>query len=416
MIAHHENAKTFMAFCDVTRLKVLELLRSGEKSASTLQEQIGTGQSTLSHHMKILLESGIVESRKLGKWTYYSICESGGDYAARLLRLLTSRSDVSEAKDSDASCINIQKTEKRRASVMNQFTIVADTSCDLPLEYLKEHNIEMLPIPFTLDGEDHKTGDWQKISDKGFYNALRNGGMAKTTLINPESYLESFTNHAKQGKDALYIVLSSGLSGTFQSAMLALDQVKEVYPDCNIYPIDSIGATSINGLLVMLAVKKREEGLSAQETADWLEEKKNSIIGIFTVDDLMYLQRGGRISTLAAVGGSVLRIKPVLNVQADGTLAVKNKVRGRAAALKLMVSQLKQSIAADAVLSTVIIPHTDCEADALKLSEMVKAVVDVREVIIVSMGPVIGAHVGPGAIAVVFESDVSREEYEKTFY
>ena len=299
---------------------------------------------------------------------------------------------------------------------MNSFTIVADTSCDLPPEYLKEHDIKMLPIPFSLDGTDYKTGDWQKISDKEFYNALRNGGVAKTTLINPDVYLESYTGYATQGKDALYIVLSSGLSGTYQSSMLAFNQVKETYPDCNIYPFDSIGATAINGLLVMLAVEKRKEGLSAKETAAWLEEKKRSIIGIFTVDDLMYLQRGGRISTLAAVGGSVLRIKPVLNVQADGTLAVKNKVRGRMAALKLMVSQLEQSIASDAVLNTILIPHTDCEEDAAKLSEMIKEAVDVREVIIVSMGPVIGAHVGPGAIAIVFEAGMSREAFDKKFY
>ena len=299
---------------------------------------------------------------------------------------------------------------------MKPFTIVADTSCDLPPEYLKKHNIQMLPIPFSLDGADHKTGDWQNISDKEFYNALRNGGVAKTTLINPDVYLESFEKYAKQGEDALYIILSSGLSGTYQSSQIAFAQVKEAYPNCNIYPIDSIGATSINGLLVLLAAKKREEGLSAQETAAWIEEKKHSIVGIFTVDDLMYLQRGGRIGTLAAVGGSVLRIKPVLNVQSDGTLAVKNKVRGRMAALKLMVSQLKDSIASDSVLNTVIIPHTDCEEDALKLSEMVKEAVDVREVIIVSMGPVIGAHVGPGAIAVVFEAGMSREGFEGRFY
>ena len=299
---------------------------------------------------------------------------------------------------------------------MSQFTIVADTSCDIPPEYLKEHNIQMLPIPFNLDGTDYKTGDWQNISDKEFYNALRNGGVAKTTLINPDTYLESFTSHAKQGKDVLYIILSSGLSGTYQSSQIAFEQVKEAYPDCNIYPVDSIGATSINGLLLMLAVKKREEGLTAQQTAAWLEEKKHSIVGIFTVDDLMYLQRGGRISTLAAVGGSVLRIKPVLNVQPDGTLAVKNKVRGRMAALKLMLSQLQQSIASDSVLNTVIIPHTDCEEDAHKLSEMIKESVDVREIIIVSMGPVIGAHVGPGAIAVVFEAGMSREGFDTKFY
>jgi len=286
----------------------------------------------------------------------------------------------------------------------------------LPQEYLKEHGIKVIPIPFTLDGIEHKMGYWQNVSDKEFYGALRNGGTAKTSLINPDSFLESYTDYAKQDKDALYIILSSGLSGTYQSSLIALGQVKEAYPNCNIYPVDSIGATSINGLLVMLAVKKREEGFSAEETATWLEEKKHSLIGIFTVNDLMYLQRGGRLSKLSAIGGSLLSIKPVLNIQPDGTLALKNKVRGRAAALKMMVSQLKRSIAPDTVLDTVLIPHTDCVDDANKLSELIKSEVNVHQIIIMTMGPVIGAHVGPGAIAIVFEADMSRAEYEKRFY
>jgi len=296
---------------------------------------------------------------------------------------------------------------------MKHFTIVADTSCDLPPEYLKEHGIELLEIPFTLDGAEKNN---QEISDKAFYNALRNGSLAKTSLINPDMFVESFTEYAKQGQDTLCIILSSGLSATYQSSQIALAQVKEPYPDCNIYPMDSIGATSVNGLLVMLAVKKREEGLSAEETAAWLEEKKNSLLGFFTVDDLMYLHRGGRLSKLSAIGGSLLSIKPVLNIQPDGTLALKNKTRGRAAALRLLVSQLKRSITPDAKLDTVLIPHTDCEKDALKLAELVKAEINVRQVIITMMGPVIGAHVGPGAVAVVFEGDMTREAYEEKFY
>ena len=411
MNMHQDNAKVFMAFCDVTRLRILELLRDFERSATVLQQQIGTGQSTLSHHMKILVESGIVAARKSGKWTYYSLCEAGGRYASELLNLLTSNSKIAELNNSDININTI--TEKRRPSTMKQFTIVADTSCDLPPEYIKEHDIKLMQIPFTLDGEEKNS---QTVSDKAFYDALRNGSIVKTSLINSDMFVDSFSEYAKNGEDALYVILSSGLSGTYQASQIALAQIKELYPSCKIFPIDSIGATAVNGLLVMLAVKKREEGLSAEETAAWLEEKKNSLLGFFTVDDLMYLHRGGRLSMLSAIGGSLLSIKPVLNIQPDGTLALKNKVRGRTAALKMLVSQLKRSIAPDARLDTVLIPHTDCEKDALKLAELVKAEINVRQVIITMMTPVIGAHVGPGAVAVVFEGDITREAYENNFY
>ena len=400
---HHDNAKVFMALCDVTRLKVLELLRNGEKSASLLQEQIGTGQSTLSHHMRILTESGIVATRKVGKWTYYSISKSGSRYAERLLRLLTTQNKAITFK------------EQRRAEPM-KFTIVVDTSCELPPEYIKEHGIEIIPIPFMLDETEHKEGNWQDISSGEFYDALRKGSTAKTSQINPDAFVKAFTEYAKQDKDALFIILSGGLSATFQNSLIALEEVKETYPDCNIFPIDGISATVLNALLAMLAVNKREEGLTAGETAAWLEEKKNRVAGFFTVDDLMYLHRGGRLSKLSAIGGSILGIKPVLNLQPDGTLALKDKVRGRESALKHMVFQLKRSINPSASLDTIVISHTDCESDALKLAEMVKAEVKVNKVEIIMMGPIIGAHLGPGAVTLGFEAGMTRQEYEKKFY
>ena len=411
MTRHHENAKVFMALSDVTRLRVLELLRAGERSATELQERVGAGQSTLSHHMKILIESGIVKARKTGKWTLYTICENGGRYAMALLRLLT-RKKTPVAQKPLLGAIN----EIRRSDILKPFTIVIDTSCDIHPDYLKEHGIEVMPIPFRLDGVDHNLGYWQEISDKAFYDALRNGGTAKTSQINPDAYVKSFSEYAAQGKDVLYIILSSSLSSTYQSSLIALEEVRETYPNCGIYPIDGICATTINALLLMLAVKKREEGLTAEETAAWLEEKKHSYFGFFTVDDLMYLHRGGRLSKLSAIGGSIIGIKPVLNVQPDGSLALKDKVRGRGAAFKLMVSQLQRSINPGTVLDTVFISHSDCESDALKLAEMVKEAVEVRTLEVIMMGPVIGAHVGPGTVTLVFEADMTREEYERRYY
>jgi len=358
--------------------------------------------------MKILVESGIVTTRKAGKWTYYSICEKGGRYAVRLLRLLTNGIQY-EA--------HTYKGQRRIEPMQGKsFTIVVDTSCELTPEFIKEHGIEVLPITFTLNDAEHKQGSWQEISAKDFYDSLKKGGVAKTAQINPDVFVEDFTNYAQKGQDALYLILSSGLSATYQSSQIALEEVKEKFPDCNIFPVDGLSATSLNTMLTILAVKKRAEGATAEETAAYLEERKHHILGFFTVDDLMYLHRGGRLSKLSAIGGSILGIKPVLNIQPDGTLALKEKVRGRDAAFKLMIEQLRRSKNEDTVLDTVIITHTDCEAEAEKLAAMVKADLKVNNIEIIMMGPVIGAHLGPGAVTLVLEADITRKEYEAKYY
>ena len=299
---------------------------------------------------------------------------------------------------------------------MKPFTIAIDTSFDLPEGYIEKHGIEVMPIPFMLDGIDHNMGYWQEITGKEFYDALRNGGEAKTSQINPDSFVNVFTEYAKKGEDAVFIILSSALSATYQSSLIALTEVKEEYPECNIHSVDSIGATALNGLLAILTVNKRDEGFTAEETAAWLNEKKNSVFGMLTVDDLMYLHRGGRLSKLSAVGGSLLGIKPVINIGPGGSLALKDKVRGRESALKFMVSKMMQSLAPDTALDTVLISHTDCEDDAKKLAEIVRDNVSVKQIEVMMMGPVIGAHTGPGSVALVFEADMTRAEYERKYY
>ena len=411
MVRHHDNARVFMAFSDVTRLKILELLRNGENSATALQEKIGAGQSTLSHHMRVLVESGIVSARKAGKWTLYSICENGGRNAAGLLKHLTTTSkiDASPAPSTDI-------TVRRRADKVKPFTIVIDTCSDLSSEYIEANGLKVIPIPFVLNGIEHSQGYWQEISGKEFYDALRNGGTAKTSQINPDSFFEAYTEYAEKGEEVLFILLSSALSATYQSSLIALADVKEKFPDCGIYPIDSLGATSLTSLLIKYAVKKREEGFSAGETAAWLEERKHYIMGMVTVDDLMYLHRGGRLSKLSAVGGSFLGIKPIVSILPDGSLTLKEKVRGRDALLKMMVNNMLRCIDPDVGLDTVLISHTDCQRDARDLAELVKAAVKVRDVDISIMGPVVGAHVGPGSVTLVYEGSMTREEYENKFY
>ena len=299
---------------------------------------------------------------------------------------------------------------------MSNFTIMADTNTDLPQEYMDKHNIETIPIPFHIDGTQHEGGRWQEISEKGFYDALRGGSVAGTALINPEAFINVFTDYASKGKPLLLIALSSGLSGTYQNSVIALNDVREQYPDCEIYTVDSLNAAGGAGLVTALAIKKRGEGLSAGETAAWLEGRAQSCLSLFTVDDLMYLHRGGRLSKLSAVAGSIIGIKPLLNVAPDGTLKLKDKVRGRKGALTTLFKQMSRSLNPDTKLDTIVISHSDCLEDAEALAEMIRGSFDVQETIIEMMGPVIGAHVGPGCVALFFEADMAREEYESKFY
>jgi DegV family protein with EDD domain len=299
---------------------------------------------------------------------------------------------------------------------MSSYTIMVDTSYDLPQEYIDKNELKVVPIPFHLNGTTHEGGRWQEISDKDFYKALADGGVAGTTLINPETFVQAFTGYAERGEELLVVLLSSGLSGTAQNALIALTEVKETYPDCKIHIVDGLNAAGGTGLITVLAVNKRAEGMSAEESKKWLEEKRHSCLSLFTVDDLMYLHRGGRLSKLQAVAGSIIGIKPLLNVHPDGTLKLKDKARGRKAALETLVSQMTRTLNADTKLDTIVISHSDCKADAEKVASLIRAGTEVREVIIEMMGPVIGAHVGPGCIALFFESDMNREEYEAKFY
>jgi len=299
---------------------------------------------------------------------------------------------------------------------MSSFTILVDTNTDLPQEYMDENSIEVIPIPFNIDGVQHSGGRWQEITEEGFYDALKKGSSAGTALINPDAYVSVFTEYANQGKDLLVITLSSGLSGTYQNSIIALDDVRSRYPDCRIHTVDSLNAAGGAGLITVLAVKKRNEGLSVGDTAAWLEEHRQKCFALFTVDDLMYLHRGGRLSKLSAVAGSIIGIKPLLNVAPDGTLKLKDKARGRKGSISTLFKQMKRSLENDTKLDTVVISHSDCLGDAETLAEMVRSAYDVKELIVTMMGPVIGAHVGPGCVALFFEADMTREIYEAKFY
>jgi DegV family protein with EDD domain len=206
------------------------------------------------------------------------------------------------------------------------------------------------------------------------------------------------------------------LSGTYENATIALTEVKEKYPDNKIFVLDSLNAAGGSGLVAVQAVNKRAEGASLVETGIWLEEIRHKCLSLFTVDDLMYLHRGGRLSKLQAVAGSIIGIKPLLNVAPDGSLKLKDKARGRKAALATLVAQMKRSLNPGTSLDSIVISHSNCLDDANTLVDLIKKELTVKEVLIEMMGPVIGAHVGPGCLALFFVADMARPEYEDKFY
>ena len=299
---------------------------------------------------------------------------------------------------------------------MNPFKIMIDTNCDYTQDFIDEHDLDVIPIPFHLNGKQHDDGRWQEISDKEYYDALSAGGVAGTALTNQEAYVQVFSEYAKRGEPLLALILSSGLSASYQNSVMALEDVREQFPGCDIHTVDSSTAAGGSTLVALLAIKKRSEGMSAAETAKWLDEKKHSCISLFTVNDLMYLHRGGRLSKLSAVAGSIIGVKPLLNVAPDGTLKLKDKVRGRRGALETLVSQMKRSLNPGTALDSIVISHSYCEEDAETVAKMIRASIDVKEIYIIMMGPVIGAHVGPGTVALFFEGDMTRSEYEAKYY
>ena len=299
---------------------------------------------------------------------------------------------------------------------MNNFGIMVDSSCDLPTEYMKKNEIEVIPMPFSLDDVDHEGGYWQKISARDFYNRLNKGSMAKTSQVSPNTFSSSIRTYAQKNQDLLLLAVSGVLSKTFEGARSAVEQVKHDYPQANVRVVDTISASVGQGLLVMQAVNKRINGWTVDQTADWLEEKKHYCFGFFTVDNLMYLHRGGRLSRISAVAGSILGIKPVLNLAPNGSLALKDRARGRKQALKLMVDQFVRSLDSQTVVDTVLLSHTDCEEDARTLASMLMATSKVRNTIVEMMGPIIGSHLGPGAVTLIFEANMTRQDYEDKFY
>lgn len=282
------------------------------------------------------------------------------------------------------------------------YAIVTDSSCNLTSKQIEDFDLTVISLKYFSNGEAFDGYTKGVEPDyKAFYEMARKKESLSTTLPSPDLCLEVFDKLLAEGKDILYIGFSSGLSGTYQVAHNALEELREKYPNAKIYDVDSLCASLGQGLLVYYAVKHKNDGMSIEDLHAWLLENRLNLCHWFTVDDLFYLKRGGRISGSTAVVGSVLSIKPVMHMNDNGKLIPKGKVIGRKRALEAMVNKM-QELAIEPEKQTVFISHGDCIEDAKLLEEMVKSTLGVKDVFINFIEPVIGCHSGPGTLALFF--------------
>ena len=278
------------------------------------------------------------------------------------------------------------------------YKIITDSCCDLIEQQYNELGVVSAPLTVLYNGESHNNFS-DPAAVKAFYDELRGGVTASTAAVNPEGWSVLMEEALKNGEDVLVITFSSGLSTTYQSAVIAGKELQEVYPDRKIYVVDSLCAALGQGMLVYLAAHKQKEGMDIDALHTWVEENKLHICHWVTVDDLSHLKRGGRISATTALVGTMLNIKPIIYVDNDGHLINTSKVRGRKAAMELLANKLGET-AIDK--ETVFIGHGDCPEDAAALEAILKEKHGVKNVITGYVGPVIGAHTGPGVLVVFF--------------
>ena len=285
------------------------------------------------------------------------------------------------------------------------YVILTDSTTDISQEIADEIDVKVWPMQFELDGLTYRNfPDEREMKSDEFYDIMRKGKMPKTSQINVVDFCEYFSDYLDKGLDVLYICFSSGLSGTYNNSLIAIEELKGRYPDRKIISVDSLAASMGEGLLVYLAAQQKKKGMGLEELAKWVEDNRLHLCHWFTVDDLHHLKRGGRVTAATAIVGSALNIKPVLHVDDEGHLINMSKVRGRKASLNAMVDQMVETYTDQ--FDTVMICQGGCHDDAEYLAgEVKKRVKGVKKLIMGNIGPVIGAHAGPGVLALFFYGD-----------
>ena len=285
---------------------------------------------------------------------------------------------------------------------MRDYVIMTDSSCDLPAALAEEMQLEVLPLTVYVDDDTFNNYlDGREIGFHDFYERLKTARNVKTSAVNQASFLEFMEPLVAAGRDVLYLGFSSGLSGTYNAGELAAAELREKYPDRRIYTVDTLCASLGQGLLVYHCWKQKQAGKSIEEVRDYAEANKLHLCHWFTVDDLMFLKRGGRVSATTAIVGSMLSIKPVMHVDNEGHLIKTDTARGRKASIRALVAEMEKR-GVDLSDQHIFISHGDCEDDANYLAGLVRDRFGVKEITINYVGPVIGAHSGPGTLALFF--------------
>lgn len=284
---------------------------------------------------------------------------------------------------------------------MINYKILTDTGCDLPFEILKENNVDVIGMVVNFNGEEYIEDNWKNISIEDYYNALRAGAQPTTSQITPTRFYDFFKSYLEKGEDILYIGFASTLSGTFSSANIAKGMLLEKYPERTIELVDSNCASVGVGLLVLSAAKKKLDNMPLDELNQWLENAKQNINHIFTVDDLNHLKRGGRVSSFSATVGTMLSIKPILYMSDEGKLLNIDKVKGRKKSIHVLAEYFGKGIVEN-YTTTVIIAQGNCDDDAELLKKLIEDNYGIKNILVVPLGMTIGAHTGANVINMVF--------------
>lgn len=285
---------------------------------------------------------------------------------------------------------------------MKDFVIMTDSCCDMTAQLAEELELSVLPLSLMMGDETYRNWlDGREIGFHEFYERIRSGASATTSAVSVGDFEEAMRPLLQEGKDILYLAFSSGLSTTYQSAVIAADSLQEEFPDARIFVVDTLAASLGQGLLVYLCVQQKRAGKRLEEVRDYAEATKRKVCHWFTVDDLNHLKRGGRINAATALFGTMLAIKPVLHVDDEGHLIAVSKTRGRKASLLALVDKMAET-ADDPAHQTVFISHGDCEEDARFVADEIRRRFGTEDIRINYVGPVIGNHSGPGTLALFF--------------
>lgn len=279
---------------------------------------------------------------------------------------------------------------------MRDYIITVNSTVDTGKEWLEERNVPVIPLKYTIDGQEYT--DMYGLSDKEFFQKLREGKMSVTSQINPEEAKEMLEPYVKEGKDVLHLAFSSALSGTCNSMKLAAEELSEEYPEAKIIVVDTLCACLGEAMLLYYALKQKEAGKTIEEVAQWAEENKLHVCHNVTVDDLFHLHRGGRVSKTAAVLGTMVKVKPIIHMDDNGALQVIGKERGRKKSLNKIVDMaVERSKGWDNEI--IMITHGDCLEDAEYVAKLIREKMGVENIFIHNIGTVIGSHTGPGVVA-----------------